>query len=238
MRRGLPTHPKLTQLASALSVSKAQAIGHIELLWHFAARHTPQGDLGKYQDQWIEAALDWAGAPGRLLEAMVETGWIKRDPVYRYVIADWRQHADAAVRRRLRRLNLPFIGDSSNGLALVRPKPKSKQNSKPDASILFESWWECVWAKTGKLCAAKAFPKALEYVQRTQQCSAEKALDFLRDKALRERENCTVPGHEWRERLHPSTWLNGRRWEDVINPKRHLDRRAAQTEMWERLSQD
>ena len=56
------------------------------MLWHFAAKYAPQGDIGRYSDRRIEGALDWFGRGkqlGKLIEALVVAGWIDRDAEHR-----------------------------------------------------------------------------------------------------------------------------------------------------------
>ena len=60
MKRGTPDHPKVYELCELLKCDRPTAIGYLELLWHFAAKYAPQGDIGKYSDERIEAALDWS----------------------------------------------------------------------------------------------------------------------------------------------------------------------------------
>ena len=78
MKRGTPRNPKVLHLANLLKVKIPTAVGYLELLWHFTAEFTPQGDIGKYDDKWIEAALYWGGKEGRLIEALVQSRWLDR----------------------------------------------------------------------------------------------------------------------------------------------------------------
>lgn len=106
MKRGTPDHPKVFDLCDALKIRRPAALGHLELLWHFTAKYAPQGDVGRYPDKRIEAALDWAGAPGRLVLALTSTGWLDDSPSHRLLVHDWRDHADQAVVKRLLRSHL------------------------------------------------------------------------------------------------------------------------------------
>jgi len=61
MKRGTPEHPKVYDLCDRLGCDRPTAVGYLELLWHITAKYTPQGDIGRYSDRRIEAALDWVG---------------------------------------------------------------------------------------------------------------------------------------------------------------------------------
>ncbi len=128
MKRGAPKHPKVFALCSLLKVKRPTAIGILEMLWHMCAEYTPQGDIGKYSDDWIEASLDWTGRKGHLINCLVEARWLDREPATtkdfvdndegirrqwpgnrKIFVHDWHDHADSVVQKRLERLHLPFL---------------------------------------------------------------------------------------------------------------------------------
>lgn len=109
MKRGTLEHPKLVELRDRLRVRRPTAVGYLEMLWHFTARFAPQGDIGRYSDRRIEAALDWSGGPGKLVDTLVNAGWLDRHPKWRLLVHDWHDHADDSVRKRLARYKLPFL---------------------------------------------------------------------------------------------------------------------------------
>src|ERR1039458_5369832 len=103
MKRGGPRHPKTCDLAERLGIRRAHAVGHLELLFHFAAEFAPEGDVGRFSDKRIAAALDWGGAPGKLVSALVDSGWLDPHPTARLVVHDWGEHADHATLQKLSR---------------------------------------------------------------------------------------------------------------------------------------
>jgi hypothetical protein len=78
MKRGTPDHPKVYALAEALGIRRPAALGHLELLFHFAAQYAPRGDAGRYPDKRIAAATGWPGKAEKLIESLVTTGWLDR----------------------------------------------------------------------------------------------------------------------------------------------------------------
>jgi hypothetical protein len=113
MKRGTARHPKVTHLRELLKSSLATAVGYLELLWHFTAEFCPQGDIGRFDDARIEAALGWTGRPGFLMDALRLSGWLEWSGTHRLVVHHWHDHADAAVIKRLQRKNLPFLSIQS-----------------------------------------------------------------------------------------------------------------------------
>jgi hypothetical protein len=116
MKRGTPRNPKVSHLCNLLKVSVPTAVGYLELLWHFAAEFAPQGDVGKFDDRWIEAALYWTGRPGHLIHCLTIARWLDIHPLassthpeWRLLIHDWHEHADDSVRKKLQRSHLQFL---------------------------------------------------------------------------------------------------------------------------------
>jgi hypothetical protein len=105
----------------------------LELLWHFTAEFSPQGDIGKFDDRRIEAALGWHQTRwrkhGDLIRALSEAHWIDINPVHRLITHDWHDHADESVRKRLARSSLQFLSlpDKVTG------------HRQPDAATLAEN---------------------------------------------------------------------------------------------------
>lgn len=103
VKRGTPTHPKTYELASILGVRHVTVLGHLELLFHFTSQYAPEGNIGRYSDKRIAAALEWPGKPEKLIEALVATGWLDTCADARIVVHDWSDHADRTTLQRLAR---------------------------------------------------------------------------------------------------------------------------------------
>ena len=96
-------------LAEALGVRRPMAVGLVELLIHFTAQYAPEGDIGRYSDKRIAAAMDWCGSPQKLIDALVATRWVDRHSVARLVVHDWLDHVDRSTLQRLSRLGKTAI---------------------------------------------------------------------------------------------------------------------------------
>lgn len=147
MKRGTPEHPKTSRLARQLRVPLAQAIGTLEALWHWCGRYCQQGDIGRFDDEEIAAGAYWHGKPQRLIQALVECGWLEVHPVHRLIVHDWHDHADDAVKKWLDRHRLSFLtvvdtvvtvsGHSrdSGSLPLPLPLPKPEPMPQTDTGV-------------------------------------------------------------------------------------------------------
>lgn len=109
MRRGAIDHPKMSKLARLLGVPRMQAVGMMEALWHATARHAPQGDIGRWDDESIADALEWEGDAAELIAALVKVRFLDIHDVHRLLVHDWHEHADETVKKTLRRAKLGFL---------------------------------------------------------------------------------------------------------------------------------
>ncbi len=132
MKRGTPDHPKVLELAELLGVRRATAIGHLELLFHFTAQYAPEGNIGKYSNKRIAAALDWNGrtddSADKFIQSFIESGWIDHCQTNRLVTHDWAVHMDRVTRQRLK--------NSGRDPVDSPPSQPPRKNSQPPPSTL------------------------------------------------------------------------------------------------------
>src|SRR5690348_9760858 len=103
MKREAITHTKMKRLCRRLDLPLWQAVGLLESIWHLTAREAPRGDIGKLSDEDITLGIDYRGDESKLIDALIGSGWLDRDPVGRLAVHDWADHADDAVHMRLAR---------------------------------------------------------------------------------------------------------------------------------------
>jgi len=150
-------HPKLRRLARGLQTPRCTAVGVLECLWHFTARHAIRGDVGRWTDEEIAEAIDWPGDAQGLVEALVACRFLDRHPTHRLVVHDWHDHCDQSTRKTLKKHGLefastggPFRNDSGtfqNDSGTIpersgtipdrsgQPKPKPKPEPKPEPIV-------------------------------------------------------------------------------------------------------
>ena len=108
MKREATSKAKFALLARR--IGRLVAAGALELTWHFTAMNRPQGDIGNgFTDEEIESLIGWEGESGKLIEAMIATGWIDRHPTARLVVHGWSEHAEDGVHTMLARRRQRFI---------------------------------------------------------------------------------------------------------------------------------
>lgn len=131
--RAVTGHPKFAMLKEVLHLTNFEALGCLEMIWHFTARFTPEGNIGKYSNEAIETWVDWDGKPGELIEALISCAWIDADKKHRLVVHDWHEHTDAMVHTDLARRLLRF----TNGTV-----PNSGRLNEHERAR-FRTWLEC-----------------------------------------------------------------------------------------------
>ena len=117
MKLGALDHPKTLDLAARLRVELPTAIGYLELLWAYTAKHAPQGNVGKWPDGSIARSCYWNADPTAFVTALADAGFIDRDPEHRYLIHDWRDHAPRWVSSKLSRAGVTIVECSADSSA-------------------------------------------------------------------------------------------------------------------------
>ncbi len=114
MKRGTPRHPKVYDLMEELKCTRPEVLGYLELLWHFTAEMAPRGDIGRYSNARIEAAVDWFGRgkrPGAFVSGLIKCGWADEHATCRVVVHHWSDHCEDSVRKKLARAGQCFVED-------------------------------------------------------------------------------------------------------------------------------
>jgi hypothetical protein len=109
MKRGTPRHPKTSGLMHALGCSYQEAVGVLELLWHFTAEYALAGDIGRWTNAQIAEGIQWSADPDRLIEALVKVRWLEEAVPDRLRVHDWYSHADDVVHHSLARAGRRFV---------------------------------------------------------------------------------------------------------------------------------
>jgi len=110
MKKDTPNHPKMTALASILNIPRYSAVGILESLWHWAAQFAKPGDIGRWTDEQIASGIGYDGDAHKLIEALLQSGWIDTDEKYRLIIHDWYEHCEDFVHMSLAR-TVTFFAD-------------------------------------------------------------------------------------------------------------------------------
>lgn len=93
------TNKKLKPLCDELKISRAQAIGHLHMLWWWVIENRENGDLSSLFPRDIALACDWTGDPDKLIKALKRHRWLTSD----MKINDWETYAGPLLRDRMRK---------------------------------------------------------------------------------------------------------------------------------------
>lgn len=100
MKRGVDEHPKTGDLRALLGISTAHAVGILAQLWKWTGTYARRGNVGRYTNQAIADGVkdELLGSdPDRLVNALVQSGWLDQHDEHRLVIHDWWDHAEDHV---------------------------------------------------------------------------------------------------------------------------------------------
>jgi len=98
MKSGTTQKLKFKKLKMRLNLPYWQAVGLLESLWLFTSSDCPRGDIGRYSNEDISAAIEWQGDPEELISALVASGWLDESENHRLVVHDWHVHAPNFVK--------------------------------------------------------------------------------------------------------------------------------------------
>lgn len=102
---------KFRTLKRMLGAKDCLAAGVLECLWIFARKNALLGDVGKFSNEEIAAAIEWEGDANALVAALTDSKWLDEAPGQaRLVCRDWYDHAPSYIVRRIN--NLLRVGDT------------------------------------------------------------------------------------------------------------------------------
>jgi len=136
MKRGTPDHPKTAELMTRLGVTRYEAVGLLELLWHFTVKFAPQGDIGKWADSAIASGCSWGGGePEKFVRALTDSGWLDVSEKHRLIVHHWSEHADDATKKALARKGLSFVAADRTLSGKRRTKPDNGGQKLPAVAV-------------------------------------------------------------------------------------------------------
>lgn len=96
----LPQHPKTKRLCRALGIDVPQAIGHLHLLWYFCLDYAPDGNLSRHATADIADAMMWDGEPQKLIDALINSGFLDSDFGKELSVHDWHEYGGRLLAMR------------------------------------------------------------------------------------------------------------------------------------------
>ena len=216
-------HPKWLRLRKELGAEGALCLIQ---LWGFAATSRPGGNLAAMSIADIALAAGWNDDSQRFIDALVDLRWldVRRQTYY---LHGWHEHqqyvihsrnrsrvASHAAKARWRAVTQKRLGDTNGngcsehaqsiaGSNAPSPAPAPAPNPKKDRSLAdarFTEFWNLYPRKSAKSAALKAWCRL-------------KGDDALITTIIADVKKRTWPADKDYV-PYPSSYLNGRRWED------------------------
>lgn len=97
------------EIGNAIIDPETIAVGILERMWHFTIVNAPRGDIGKHANEMIAESCGWYGEPDRLIQILIDSGWLDADDLHRLIVHDWCEHAPRHVKQNIGRLG-GFVG--------------------------------------------------------------------------------------------------------------------------------
>ncbi len=98
-------HVKTLKLKHRLQIPKWQAVGILETLFNFAAVNADDGNIGRYTNDEICLYLEYFDSSDKLIEALIESGFVDVCDENRLSIHDWNEHAPKYIKDRIAKRN-------------------------------------------------------------------------------------------------------------------------------------
>lgn len=93
-------HRKTRKMSLQLGMPCVPLTGHLAAIWCWALDKTEDGSLPDFTAHHLEAAAEWEGAPGALVQAMIDSHYIDlKDGVM--VLHDWLDYAGNLIQLRV-----------------------------------------------------------------------------------------------------------------------------------------
>ena len=162
MLDGAFTSPKIRRLAVVLGVPWPHALGLAGLLWRFAAKHAPTGEIGRHDDEEIAAALEWPGEAADLVAALIRCRLLDpTESAARLLVHDWPEHAPRYVSATLKRQKLRFSAEYQRSTTVATTVPTT-------VATTVETTYTSTSSSTSSGCAGAA-PRTIQEGGHTKQ---------------------------------------------------------------------
>ena len=141
MLDGAFTSPKIRRLAAILEIPWPHALGLAGLLWRFAAKHAPTGEVGRHDDEEIATALEWPGDAVDLVAALARCRLLDAvDGPARLLVHDWPEHAPRYVSATLKRRGEDFSANYRHETTDPTTDPTTDGTTDPTTSSSSSSY--------------------------------------------------------------------------------------------------
>jgi hypothetical protein len=103
MKSGAPDHHKMRDLAEALGVPTAHAVGLMECFWRWVATYAKDGNVGEIAPKRIAEGAKWEQDPEVFIAALIRARFLDKQRSKKLLVHHWWDHAEDAVHMALAR---------------------------------------------------------------------------------------------------------------------------------------
>lgn len=122
----LATHHKLARLKRSLKITRVAAVGHLHLLWWWAALHAETGDLSRLRDDDIADAAEWEDDSSQFVRALMDAGFLNDDGS----LHDWNDYFGKMLTLREKAKTR-----AARGRDRARTQPNCADDTEPCANV-------------------------------------------------------------------------------------------------------
>lgn len=220
VRCDLQTHPKVVRILSAMRphdvetrTDKFRVIGGLHAVWTVFDQHTTDGRLPGYTPEMMDHVIGWDG----FSDAMIAVGWLETEGPETLVMPEFTEHNGKSAKRRAedqkrkrdsRRQSEGCPQSVRKSSAEKRTREEKRREVKEQGAkthpCRFEDFWETYPTKREKKKAREAWKRH--------------KLDARADQIIADVEKRQRLDEQWLRGYipHPTTYINGHRWEDEI----------------------
>ena len=145
MKRGTLRHRKVYDLADALGVRRAEAVGLLTALWDMTAETFANGDIREARPAYLAEQCLWYADGKMLLEGLIACRLVDRLDNGALYIHDWHVHSENTVHNKIARARSWF----ANG---ANPKLTALQKKEKKEAAQFYTEHVCPWAQLRRDC--------------------------------------------------------------------------------------
>lgn len=239
VHQSLRDHRKLIALGVELGVDDTQAIGHLINLWLWSIDNAPSGSLAALPAAVVAIGARWKGDPERFMDGCKAAGFIDSNGD----IHDWRDYAGKLIEQREKKRvemaerrargkvegvtersgNVPVTSKNGAGmLPSTVPNPTvpntTNKNDRQNADDVIDPGFLDFWQNYPHKLNRKAAYKAWRALKPDAVLQARMIAAIRQQTAAKFGE---MVGTERQQYIpHGSSWINGRQWENAIEPVR------------------
>jgi hypothetical protein len=131
MKQGVENTMKFKKLKRRLRLPYWQVVGLLESIWKLGLTSAQAGDIGRYSNEDIAAAIEYEGDADEIVDVLVNCEWLDADPEFRLIIHDWSEHVPTYLKGN-------FSGRKKS-FADVIAKQRAKRPAKQGANSVTPS---------------------------------------------------------------------------------------------------